>query len=136
MEFNPNETAMLLATQAGHAYVQDAIKIIEARANEVANRDVADFVREELKHKVDLWQARAQRMSGGSRLGYKTKKDGQTIGLLTKPSIEAWDEFTCLNSLREVEPTANLILDDRNMDDDQDFVPTAETTPTDGGGTT
>ena len=135
MEFNPNETAMLLATQAGHAYVQDAIKIIEARANEVANREVADFVREELKHKVDLWQARAQRMSGGSRLGYKTKKDGQTIGLLTKPSIEAWDEFTCLNSLREVEPTANLILDDRNMDDDRDFVQATEITPTDGGPT-
>ena len=41
-----------------------------------------------------------------------------TIGLLRKPSIEPWDEFTCLNSLRDVEPTANLILDDYNLDDD------------------
>jgi hypothetical protein len=41
-----------------------------------------------------------------------------TIGLLRKPSIEQWDEFTCLNSLRDVEPTANLILDDFGMDDD------------------
>ena len=44
-----------------------------------------------------------------------------TIGLLRKPSIEPWDEFTCLNSLRDVEPTANLILDDFGMDDDADF---------------
>ena len=41
-----------------------------------------------------------------------------TIGLLRKPSIEPWDEFTCLNSLRDVEPTVNLILDDGGLDDD------------------
>ena len=67
---------------------------------------------------MDLWQKRAQRTAQGNQLGYETKKDGVTIGLLRKPSIEAWDEFTCLNSLRDVEPTANLILDDFGMDDD------------------
>ncbi len=61
---------------------------------------------------MDLWQKRAQRTAQGNQLGYETKKDGVTIGLLRKPSIEPWDEFTCLNSLRDVEPTANLILDD------------------------
>ena len=43
-----------------------------------------------------------------------------TVGLLSKPSIEPWDEFTCLNSLRDVEPTANLILDTFGMDDEGD----------------
>jgi hypothetical protein len=64
---------------------------------------------------MDLWQKRAQRTAQGNQLGYETKKDGLTIGLLRKPSIEPWDEFTCLNSLRDVEPTANLILITRGM---------------------
>ena len=67
---------------------------------------------------MDLWQKRAQRMAQGNQLGYETKKDGVTVGLLRKPTIEAWDEFTCLNSLRDVEPTANLILDTFGMDDE------------------
>ena len=80
----------------------------------------AEEVRQQLKRKMDLWQKRAQRTAQGNQLGYETKKDGVTIGLLRKPSIEPWDEFTCLNSLRDVEPTANLILDDYNLDDDGD----------------
>ena len=54
----------------------------------------------------------------GESLGYETKKDGVTIGLLRKPSIEPWDEFTCLNSLRDVEPPPYLILDDHHLDDE------------------
>ena len=52
------------------------------------------------------------------RLGYEGKKDSETIGLLRKPSIETWDEYTCLNSLRDVEPTSPLILDDHSLDDE------------------
>ena len=91
------------------------------RARLVGDDEVAQKVEAELKQKVDLWQKRAQRLAGGSRLGYEGKKDGETIGLLRKPSIEPWDEFTCLNSLRDVEPTSLLILDDHNLDDEADF---------------
>jgi hypothetical protein len=117
-EFNANEKAMLMATQRGHQYVNDAIDAITRRAELVAGVEVAEEVKKRLKRKMDLWQKRAQRMAQGSRLGYETKKDGATIGLLRKPSIELWDEFTCLNSLRDVEPTANLILDDHNLDEE------------------
>ena len=117
-EFNSNDKAMLMATQRGHQYVHDAINAITRRAELVAGVEVAEEVKQQLKRKMDLWQKRAQRMAQGSRLGYETKKDGATIGLLRRPTIEAWDEFTCLNSLREVEPTANLILDDHNLDDE------------------
>jgi hypothetical protein len=119
-EFNPNEKAMLMATLRNHQYVNDAIDAITRRAELVAGVEVAKEVKQQLKRKMDLWQKRAQRMSQGSRLGYETKKDGQTIGLLLKPSMEPWNEFTCLNSLRDVEPTANLILDDHNLDDDSE----------------
>jgi hypothetical protein len=117
-EFNANEKAMLMATQRGHQYVSEAIDAITKRAELVAGVEIAEEVKQQLKRKMDLWQKRAQRMAQGSRLGYETKRDGATIGLLRKPSIEPWDEFTCLNSLREVEPTANLILDDHNLDEE------------------
>jgi hypothetical protein len=55
-----------------------------------------------------------------------------TVGLLSKPSIDPWDEFTCLNSLRDVEPTANLILDDYGMDRDDEDVD-VEDDETEGG---
>ncbi len=117
-EFNSNDKAMQMATQRNHQYVTDAIDAITKRAELIAGVEAADEVRQQLKRKMDLWQKQAQRTSQGNQLGYETKKDGVTTGLLRKPSIEAWDEFTCLNSLRDVEPTANLILDDFGMDDD------------------
>ncbi len=117
-EFNSNDKAMQMATQRGHHYVTEAIEAITKRAELIAGVEAAGEVRQQLKRKMDLWQKRAQRTAQGNQLGYETKKDGVTIGLLRKPSIEPWDEFTCLNSLRDVEPTANLILDDFGMDDD------------------
>jgi hypothetical protein len=118
-EFNANDKAMLMATQRGHQHVNDAIDTITRRAELVAGKAVALEVKQQLKRKMDLWQKRAQRMAQGSRLGYETKRDGATIGLMRKPSIDPWDEFTCLNSLRDVEPTAHLVLDDHNLDDDE-----------------
>ena len=31
--------------------------------------------------------------------------------------MERWQEFTCLNSLREVEPTVKLIISDGGLDE-------------------
>jgi len=31
--------------------------------------------------------------------------------------LEKWEEFTCLNSLREVEPSVKLIMDDGGLDE-------------------
>jgi hypothetical protein len=45
-----------------------------------------------------------------ARLGYKEKNDGVTRGLLSAPETQQWDVFTCLNSLRDVEPPVNLII--------------------------
>lgn len=117
-EFNSNDKAMLMASQRNHQYVSDAIEAVTRRAELIAGVEVAEEVRQQLKSKMDKWQKQAQRMSQGSQLGYETKRDGVTVGLLRKPSIELWDEFTCLNSLRDVEPTANLVMDDFGMDAD------------------
>ena len=131
-EFNSNDKAMQMATQRNHQYVTDAIDAITRRAELIAGSDAANEVRQQLKRKMDIWQKRAQRIGEGNQLGYETKKDGVTVGLLSKPSIHSWDEFTCLNSLRDVEPTANLILDDYGMDRDDEDVD-VEDDETEGG---
>jgi len=50
-------------------------------------------------------------------LGYQTERDGLTKPLLQKAGMGDWDTFTCLGSLRDVEPSVNLLLDDRPLDD-------------------
>ena len=44
------------------------------------------------------------------------------MGLLNRPGLEPWDDFTCLNSLRDVEPTVGLIFHDGGLDADPGFV--------------
>jgi hypothetical protein len=43
-------------------------------------------------------------------LGYQDDTNG-VVGLLKKPGPSDWGKFTCLNSLRDVEGTVDLILD-------------------------
>ena len=37
--------------------------------------------------------------------------------LLTHPGLEKWQQFTCLDSLRDVEPTVKLVIDDGGLDE-------------------
>ena len=117
-DFNANETAMRLATDKDHPFVKEAVEWIVERARLVGDDEIAEKVAQDLRDKVNYWHNRAIRLSGGSRLGYEGKKDSQTVGLLRRPGIESWDEYTCLNSLRDVEPTSYLVLDDHNLDDE------------------
>lgn len=122
VEFNTNEAASRI--QAGDPYVQDAIAAICKRAELVGDGTaVADFCRAQLDAKVDLWKAEAQNTTGGRTLTYTEPrggdgpKRGTTISLLHHAGLERWEEFTCLNSLREVEPPVKLIMDDGGLDD-------------------
>ena len=47
------------------------------------------------------------------RLGYQPE-GGATVGLLEQASDQDWEMFTCLNSLRDVEGTVDLVLDQRS----------------------
>ena len=101
-----------------HPYIQAAIESILARAWAVGDAKTRDRVKQELEAKLDYWLCQIQNSIGGTVLGYQTKKDGVTIGLLEQPGQGGWQPFTCLNSLRNVEPTIGLILDERVPDDD------------------
>ncbi len=116
-EYNENSRAEAL--DRNHALVRDAVEAIVRRAEEVnGDKEAGAEVRRMLERRLDDWRARADGLAGGGRLGYKEKKDGVTKGLLRPPSIGEWDSFTCLNSLRDVEPTVGLILSDQGLDDD------------------
>jgi len=114
-KFNANADAKNIQTQDPElGIIRDAIA---RRASEVEGVEVGEHVRESIMARMDIWASRAQRMTGGAALGYQTRNDGKTFGLLQKPGSEPWQEFTCLNSLRDVEPMVNLILDNYGMDD-------------------
>jgi hypothetical protein len=120
-EFNANDRAQRIDRQ--HPAVRAAVDLIARRAHQVGSgAAVEQQVRAELEDRIDQWLAEAQKSAGGRVLAYDDRKDGVTVGLLSRPSLEAWGDFTCLNSLREVEPTAGLVLDEREMDDDPTFV--------------
>ena len=122
VEFNPNETASRITT--GNPYVQDAIDTIVKRADLIGDgTTTGDFCRAELLSKADIWQAEAQNSAGGRTLTYTEPygsdgpKKGTTVKLLHSPGMERWEEFTCLNSLREVEPPVKFIVSDGGLDD-------------------
>ena len=123
-EFNPNEAASRITTS--NPYVQDAIETIAKRAELIGDGTATgDFCRAELLKKADLWQAEAQNTTGGRTLTYREpfgegSKKGTTVSLLHSPGLERWEEFTCLNSLREVEPPVKFIISDGGLDGGED----------------
>lgn len=123
-EFNENLRAGRIDRR--HPYVRAAVEHITRRAHLVGSgAAVEQLVRAELEQRLDQWLAEAQRQTGGRRLGYREARDGLTAPLLRRPGRQAWDDFTCLNSLRDVEPEVGLVLDDRGLDDESAAAPVA-----------
>ncbi len=145
VEFNPNDAAGKM--QITDPYVLDAVETIARRAELVGDgTPVGDYVRAVLKEKLDLWRNEAQNTAGGRTLTYSEvwghEKKGTSVSLLQKPGLQKWEQFTCLNSLREVEPTVKLIIEDFGLDEinsgnafDPATTSTTTTTPSDGGTT-
>ena len=109
---NPNGAAQSLDRTS--AMVAKAVATITSRAGEVAtDSGLSGLVEDELDRRLDAWLARAQQaLNTGARLGYQEARDSDTVGLLDRPSPDGWHLFTALNSLRDVEPTVGLILQD------------------------
>ncbi|MBM7845674.1 DISARM system helicase DrmA [Herpetosiphon giganteus] len=110
--------------QAGHIdrenpVVEAMIKVLTERAELVTGQTgVANHVHAEINTRLDDWLNKIHYRHAGVRLGYQGKNDGQTEGLLHMPNADKWGLFTCLNSLRDVEPTTNLLLHDHGFEQD------------------
>lgn len=99
------------------ALVKAAVEAILRRVEAVTGqRDRVDQVKGMLNARLDEWANRARRDRQGGQLGYESKQDGSTAGLLKPAELGERDPFTCLGSLRDVEPSVNLVLDDYQMD--------------------
>jgi hypothetical protein len=111
-QWNPNTGAQIVDVNA--TVVDELVEVVAARAADVgSNIDAEDEVRRMLAFRLDRWKA--QQGIVGVQLGYK--EDAGTIkGLLHEPTLGTWDEFSCPNSLRETEPTINLIIGDWQHD--------------------
>lgn len=72
---------------------------------------VAVRIKEMLDRRRDEWLRRVHNQQD-HRLGYKPE-GGSTVGLLEQARDQDWEMFTCLNSLRDVEGTVDLVLDQR-----------------------
>src|SRR6266487_4939389 len=114
-EFNANDRAGMV--DGTHTYFIEAINDIYKRAITVSgSTEVGENVRAALEDLRAYW-LKAASANVGTELGYKMKRDGHTVGLLKQAGLSDWKPFTCLNSLRDVEPSINLILDERSLGD-------------------
>jgi helicase-like protein len=127
-EYNENPRAAALDRQ--HPYVQRAVEAIVARAQQVTGSNtVAAEVRQQLQALLDDWGHQALRPAGGGSLYYQEKRGAVAVPLLQKPGLGGRLPFTCLNSLRDVEPSVSLVLDDRWLDDEAPAAAVVAPTP-------
>lgn len=105
-EFNADEQAGQLTTP--HPYLDSALQDIASRAASVTRTpQIAAQIQAQLQQRIDSWIAETQRGTSGRILSYKRRGE-IAVPLLKQPSEKDWDLFTCLNSLRDVEPTVAL----------------------------
>jgi len=124
-EFNKNEDAGNVTSDNG--YFEQALQEITRRAETITNNTdgEVDRVQADLERLKNYWVHQAETKPA---LGYDARRDGKTQELLKRPERGNWEPFTCLNSLRDVEPTVRLIFDERPLSDSDDD--TATTAPT------
>jgi hypothetical protein len=88
----------------------DVMDRIVARAEHALGDPTSGhLVRQMLLERRDYWLNRVHHQID-HRLGYKDATGG-VVGLLQQPGPADWQLFTCLNSLRDVEGTVDLIID-------------------------
>lgn len=130
LDYNSNPKAAELDRNS-HA-VTNAVQAISRRAWSAGSVEAKERAEQQLAGLLDHWQMRAQKTTGGVKLGYQTKNDGVTVGLLRQTGLGPWEPFTCLNSLRDVEPLVNLVLDDHGLDRESTYE--MAPTPKEAGG--
>jgi hypothetical protein len=84
-------------------------RIIARAVQALGDPSVGTLVNQMLMERRDFWLNRVHNQTD-HRLGYKDETGG-VVGLLQQPGPGDWGKFTCLNSLRDVEGTVDLILD-------------------------
>jgi hypothetical protein len=105
-QLNPNDAAR--AVDGQHGFADAAIAAITRRIANIHGNEVAKEVDAQLRNRRDEWVSKAQKTS---TLVYRRNgRDDVSVPLLQKPVERDWQVFTCLNSLRDVEPSAAVVM--------------------------
>jgi hypothetical protein len=86
-------------------------KLAQRAEQATENKAVGERVRDELEKRREEWLHRVHNQTD-HHLTYQPA-GGATVGLLEHASAGEWGKFTCLDSLRDVEGTVDLVLDGR-----------------------
>lgn len=108
--FNPNPGAGAL-DRPDRAEAAEARDLVVERAWAVSGEDgTRQLAAAELKSRLDEWSAEAN--VPGRTLAYEKKGPARatTVGLLKRPGLQPWDDFTVPMSMREVEPGVRLVM--------------------------
>jgi len=116
--WNPNSGAQQVVT-SGHPLVAVITDEIAARGEAISGKPgTADLIRDAIRYRLDDWARRqGQAAAGAASLGYQ--QTAKTAALLEPPTLGEWNLWAVPNSLREAEPTVNLIIrpDDSSLAD-------------------
>lgn len=110
-DYSENEKAGAFKTT--NPEFTQALERITRRAAQVKDQPASTLIKARLTELGKYWQEATE--VKGRTLGYN-KDGGTVVGLLEQPGKGEWKYFTCLNSLRDVEPTVKLILDERGVE--------------------
>jgi len=94
------------------------VEIVEEIATRAADRandkDVEDLVRQELEHRLDQWK-QEQDVPQRDLVYGRGMSAGTQVGLLHEPDGTPWTDFTVPMSMRDVEPSVDLVLRERGI---------------------
>lgn len=121
-EFAPNEGAQSLK-QPNQAEMLEAMKVLETRADNIAEAPAKKLAGDMLKQRADQWVNEV--MQGNRILAYEKRgpdKD-RTVPLIKAPGAQTWDNWTVPMSMREVEPGVRLVMNSAKIKDDIQWKP-------------
>jgi hypothetical protein len=129
-EFNPNLGAGKMDS-SGNTNAEHVTHTISDRAWKITDKkEIYEHADMMCKERIDQWTREAKKQ--GRKLGYKkASKQGDVMNLLYRPGKKSWMMFTVPMSMREVEGTVQLILDDSLYPEDPPWE--YQKTKTDGG---
>lgn len=128
LDWNAQDGARLV--RRPHPLLDGALDAIAERAGNVTgDRRVAEECRRELAARVDVWLKDAQDRTSGRVLHYSKPRGptrGTAVPLLQHAGLGRFEPFTCLDSLRDVEPPVKLVVSDGGLDEPEPEAPEAE----------
>lgn len=120
--FAPNEGAQSLK-QPNQAEMLDAMRVLETRADNIAETPAKQLAAGMLKQRADQWVSEV--MQGNRILAYEKRgaEKDLTYALINAPGTHTWDNWTVPMSMREVEPGVRLVMNSSKIKDDIQWKP-------------